>query len=294
MTSQPLISVIIPNLHSPMLDQTLASVFAQKTEQAFEVIVVGQDKWDLINQFPEVYFIETPTPVNASVARNIGIQAAKGEWFLFIDSDCVADENWMVTFLSPENRDWSVIGGGVKTADEPYWQLVYNLSMFHAQLASQAKGEKRFLPTLNLAVHRRVIDTCGGMDEHLTRGQDIDWTVRMSKAGFPLLFEPKATITHFPARNDLATLRRYFRGAGYYMIQVRYRYPDIYHMSPLLKNAWLWRLLAGPIAAWTTLKIFLTSKEVRRHINTFYHMWLLKKSWCFGAADRLEGKVNVQ
>ena len=40
MTSQPLISVIIPNLHSPILDQTLASVLAQKTEHAFEVIVV--------------------------------------------------------------------------------------------------------------------------------------------------------------------------------------------------------------------------------------------------------------
>lgn len=288
MTSQPLISVIIPNLHSPMIDQTLTSIFGQKTEREFEVIVVGQDKWNLVTQFPDVKFILTPNPVNAAVARNIGIREAMGEWFFFIDSDCVASENWMETYLSSENNNWKVIGGGIKTTNEPYWQLVYNLSMFHAQLASQSRAEKRFLPTLNLAVHRTVIDKCGGMDENLTRGQDIDWTVRMSKAGYKLLFDPNASITHYPARNDLITLRRYFQDSGYYMIQVRSRYPEIYHMTSLLKHAWPWRMFAGFIAAWTTLRIFLTSKEVQGYHKTFYHMWILKKSWCYGAADGIE------
>lgn len=292
MTSQPLISIIIPNLHSPMIDQTLASVFGQKTDHTYEVIVIGQDKWNLVTQFPNVNFIQTPTPVNAAVARNIGIKAAKGEWFFFIDSDCTAANNWIDTFLAPENLDWKVIGGGVKTTSEPYWQLVYNLSMFHAQLASQARAEKPFLPTLNLAVHRCVIEDCGGMDKSLTRGQDIDWTIRMKEAGYDLLFEPDASITHYPARKNLQTLLRYFRDSGFYMIQVRYRYPKTFHMSPLLKHAKVWRIFANFIAAWTTLKIFMTSKEVRRHKKTFHHMYLLKKSWCFGAADGIEKMQN--
>ena len=288
MTSQPLISVIIPNLHSPMIDQTIASILAQETKYTYEIIVVGQDKWELVAKFPEVTFIKTPEPVNASTARNIGIREAKGEWFFFIDSDCVASDNWMETFLAPENRNWKVIGGGIKTTNEPYWQLVYNLSMFHAQLASQPRSEHRFLPTLNLAVHRNVYEDCGGMDESLVRGQDIDWTIRMNKAGYELLFEPDAFVTHYPARKDLPTLQRFFRDSGFYMIQVRYRYPEIYNMSPLLKHAWIWCGFAGVIAAWTTFRIFLTSKEVRQHKNTFHHMYLLKKSWCFGAADGIK------
>lgn len=288
MTSQPLISVIIPNLDSPIIDRTIASIMGQKTTRPYEIIVVGQDKWALVEKFPEVTFIKTPAPVNAATARNMGIRAAKGEWFFFIDSDCVASENWMETFLAPVNSGWKVIGGGVKTPNEPYWQLVYNLSMFHAQLASQPRSEPCFLPTLNLVVHRSVIDDCGGMDEQLTRGQDVDWTIRMTKAGYPLLFDPDAFITHYPARKDLPILQQFFRDSGYYMIQVRYRYPEIFHMSPLLKNARVWRTFAGIIAFWTTLRIFLTSKEVRQHKEAFRHMCLLKKSWCLGAAEGLE------
>jgi GT2 family glycosyltransferase len=264
----------------------------QKTNHTYEIIVVGQDKWDLVEKFQDVKFIKTTAPVNASTARNIGISEAKGEWFLFIDSDCVASVNWMETFLSQKNSGWKVIGGGIKTASEPYWPLVYNLSMFHAQLASKPRAEHPYLPTLNLAIHREVYEVCGGMDESLVRGQDIDWTIRMTKAGFKLLFEPDASITHFPARNDLETLKCYFMDSGYYMIRVRYRYPEIYNMSPLLQNAWIWRSFAGVIAAWTTFRIFMKSKEVSRHLNTFHHMCLLKKSWCLGAADGLEEMQN--
>jgi glycosyltransferase involved in cell wall biosynthesis len=289
MNSKSLISIIIPNLNSLIIDKTIDSLIRQTTERPFEIIVVGQDKWNLVEKYSEVQFIETSTPVNAAKARNIGINEAKGEWLLFIDSDCVASEKWIDALLSPKNKDWKVIGGGVKSPDESYWQMVYNLSMFHAYLASQPRSETRFLPTLNLAVHRSVIETSGLLDEDLVRGQDVDWTIRMNKAGHALLFDPTAYITHHPARKDLLTLKKFFRNSGYYMIQVRYRYPDIFNMSPLLmKHPSFWRTFSDPIALWTTIKIYLKSKEVQRHMRAFWHINLLKKSWCLGAAEGIE------
>ena len=85
MTSKLQISVIIPNLHSPIIDQTLESVLAQEIDVPYEVIVVGQDKFDLVAQYKNVQFIQTPKPVGAAEARNIGIRQSQGEWLFFID-----------------------------------------------------------------------------------------------------------------------------------------------------------------------------------------------------------------
>ena len=284
----PEISIIIPNLHSPIVDQTLESILAQETDFSYEVIVVGQDRYGLVEKFDQVQFIQTPQPVGAAEARNLGIRQARGDWFLFIDSDCIAQEGWIMALTEEFETGARVIGGGVKTPEEPFWRLVYNLSMFYGQLASQERAEKKFLPTLNLLVHREVVDKVGLMDEELLRGQDVDWTSRMTLAGYTLLFKPSAAILHLPARKDLDTLRAYVRKSGYFMIRVRYKYPEIFHMPGILGKAWVWRLGAPFIAAATSLKIILKSREVRRHLRIIPYMYLQKLSWCYGAAESLD------
>lgn len=287
-------SIIIPNLHSPMIDQTIESVLAQKTDRPFEIIVVGMDKWDLVEKYPQVKFIKTEHPVGAAEARNTGIKVAQGEWLIFIDSDCIADENWIENLVHAFNQGWLVVGGGVKTPLKPFFILVYNLSMFHAQLSTQERKTVKFLPTLNLAVKREVVEKVGTLDEMLLRGQDVDWTARMSLAGYDLLFEPQAAILHIPARTDLPTLRDYFHKSGYYMIQVRHRYPQIFKTTAIFKQVWFYRWFAPVIAAMTTFKIMLHSKEVRMHYKTIPYIFLLKLSWCYGAAaslnERKEGR----
>ncbi len=281
------ISIIIPNLNSSIIDKTIQSILDQDSGFNFEILVIGKDKLGLVKKFPSVHFIETLKPVSAPEARNIGINAAKGTWLIFIDSDCIAQPGWLSYLTTALEDEWPVVGGGVKTPSTPYWLLVYNLAMFHKQLSSQKKEQTAFLPTLNLAVRREVIDEVGLMDEALPRGQDVDWTARMTLAGYRLLFEPKAVVEHFPARYDLQTLRNYFYKSGYYMIRVRHRYPEIFKMPKILKSPFIWKHFAPLISAATTAKIFLRTSEVRNHPKTVTHIYLLKMSWCFGASDRL-------
>jgi len=120
------ISVIIPNLHSPIVDQTLDSILAQETNLPYEIIVVGQDKYNLVKQYEQVQFIQTPEPVGAAEARNIGIRHARGDWLFFIDADCIAQPGWMQAFVEEFEDGWQVVGGGVITPEEPFWLLVYN------------------------------------------------------------------------------------------------------------------------------------------------------------------------
>jgi glycosyltransferase involved in cell wall biosynthesis len=286
--STPEISIIIPNLNSSIIDQTLASILSQDTEYSYEIIVVGQDKYSLVEKFDQVKFIQTANPVGAAEARNIGIQKGQGNWFLFIDSDCIAQEGWIKAFTDEFATGIKVIGGGVKTPEKPFWRLVYNLSMFYGQLTSQVRTIKKFLPTLNLLVHREVVIKVGLMDEELLRGQDVDWTCRMTLAGYKLLFKPTAAILHLPSRKDLNTLRDFVQKSGYFMIKVRYKYPEIFHMPRILKKAWAWRIGAPCIAAVTSLKIIMKTKEVRQHPEIVPYMYLQKLSWCYGAAKSLD------
>jgi GT2 family glycosyltransferase len=271
-----------------MIDETIKSILKQETDIPYEVIVVGMDNWQLVKKFPEVKFIETHKPVGAATARNIGIKNSETEWLLFIDSDCIAQIDWIKTFSNNFEEGWKVIGGGVQSPENPFWVLVYNLSMLHGNLDSDDKRVAEFLPTLNLAVHRSVISKVGLMNEKLMRGQDIEWTVRMTMAGYKLLFNPQAKVEHYPIRKDFQTLRDFNLKSGYYMISVRYNYPEIFHMPKILKNPNIWNILSPLIASAATVNIFLTSKKVRQHFKTLPFIYLLKLSWCQGAGQGLK------
>ncbi|MBG0786393.1 MAG: glycosyltransferase [Anaerolineaceae bacterium] len=284
-------SIIIPNLHSPIIDRTIQSILSQETDRSYEVIVVGMDKFGLVEKFPEVKFIKTPAPVGAAEARNIGIHEAISDTLIFIDADCIAMPGWIDTFFADFAEGWQVIGGGVKSPTDNFWLLVYNLSMFHEQLASQPREEHDYLPTLNLAMKREVVEKVGPLNEALMRGQDIEWTSRMTHAGIHILFEPAAVVEHHPPRFDFEALRRDNYRSGYYMIGVRYEHPEIFHMPALLKSSAVWRIFKPLIAAWTTLKIVARTKEVRRNAKIIPYVYRLKAAWCTGAADRLEGKT---
>jgi GT2 family glycosyltransferase len=286
------ISIIIPNLHSPVVDKTLKSVINQQANFPYEIIVVGKDKFNFVQKFPGIRYIDTGNPVGASTARNIGIQHAKGEWLFFIDSDCIALPGWLTTLSATMTEGWKVVGGGVITPEEPFWRLVYNLSMFYGELASREEKIRKFMPTLNLAVHKEVIETVGLMDENLPRGQDIDWTSRMTLAGYKLLFKPSAAVEHLPERDKFKALRDFVYNSGYYMIRVRLRYPEIFNTPPLLKNPLVWQLLAPIIALYITLKIFIQSREVRQHLKILPYVYLQKLSWCYGAAKSLKELSN--
>ena len=79
-----------------------------------------------------------------------------------------------------------------------YWATAYNISMFHEFLPSARGGYRVHLPTANLLVRRQVIDAVGLLDETLPRGQDTDWTARMTEQGYRLRFVPQARVRALP------------------------------------------------------------------------------------------------
>lgn len=109
----PTISVIIPAYNAEKyIENTIESILNQ-TFECFEVICVNdgsKDKTlDVVQKFAladsrvRVYSIEN---LGVSMARNFGIDKARGEWIQFVDSDDTLEKNMMQTMLTvAEHRD---------------------------------------------------------------------------------------------------------------------------------------------------------------------------------------------
>lgn len=279
------VSIIIPSLNSNVIPLTLQSLLAQhERERIAEILVIGRDDLGLIPRQEPVRFMPTEKPVSAPVARNIGLNHARGDFLLFIDADCVATEKWLVGMLEHLQNGRPVVGGGVSLHRGSYWQLGYNIAMLHEFLTSSPVGARRYLPTLNLGVTREVVSSVGPFDETLVRGQDLDWTIRMAQLGYPLYFAPDVVVYHFPEINCFRDIWHKWLRGGFHSNQLRHRYTDTLARSRILDRP-VWLLLLSPIiAAAAAGKIFVNNRSLLRHAYTAPVVFLAKMAWCVGAS----------
>jgi glycosyltransferase involved in cell wall biosynthesis len=280
------VSVIIPARHAPLLPRVLESVLSPAHQtQLIEVIVISAD--EVVFGDERVKWLRTDQPQTAPVARNLGIQAAQGEWLAFIDADCLAAPQWLDRLLSAAQRGYRVVGGGVEFGRAAYWGDVHNVSMLHEFHVSAPSGPRRFLPTLNLLVQRSVYDEVGGMNEQFRRAQDLEWTARMTAHGIALWFEADAAVTHCPQRTR-GSLWRDYRETGKASYQVRARSIEQQPLPHWLNTSRRLRVLSPIIAAAVTARIYLKRPALLKHLITAPGVWFTKLAWCFGAADAAE------
>src|SRR5579863_8509347 len=99
-----------PFVAPPMVSVVICAYNADRTMRAcleslraidypnFEVVIVDDGSRDrtaeISAEFPEFRLIRQPNK-GLSVARNVGMQAARGELIAYTDSDCVVDPHWL-------------------------------------------------------------------------------------------------------------------------------------------------------------------------------------------------------
>jgi GT2 family glycosyltransferase len=284
----PSISIIIPTLNNLTLDKTLESLVNQVSNED-EILVVGLDEAGITKRFTKVRFISTHRPASAAAARNIGIKEAKGDIFLFTDSDCIPSSQWVETHRQYQMEGNLVAGGGVNIESINFWTLSDNLSMFHEFTSNQPAGEKFLLPTLNLSVNRKVWLDIGGFDESFLKagGEDSDWALRMKRAGYKLQFFPSATVTHSPSRTNWQDLFEHWHQSGQNNIKVRIKYSEEFGSPFWIRNSFALKVLSPFIAAWATFKIYSTLR-FWRYLACMPVVYFTKLTYCWGAAQTIK------
>ena len=285
-------SIIIPNLHSPIIDQTIQSIMSQETDRSYEIIVVGMDKFGLVEQFNNnVYFHQTDKPTPPAISRNIGVRLSKGERIFFIDADCIADRNWIENhFRTQEEYDTPIIiGGGVSFASRPFLTFTDNVSTFHEYMIHNKPGERSLLPSLNLSMPRIIWDALQGFDENFpyASGEDSDYAMRAMIHGYKLLFEPKAGVVHRPQRSNLKIIIEHAIRFGEFSIKGNKQYWNIISIPWPMKN-WALALVFSPIISiGLLLKIVFIEKLPIKYWQTIPFIFIYKICWVLGYAKQL-------
>lgn len=204
-------SVIVPHFNDLQgLERCLAALDRQTLPRSeFEIIVADNNSPQGLAAVEAVVGgrarVVLAPERGAGPARNRGVLASSCERLAFIDSDCVAEPQWLASGLAGL-ASFDFCGGPVRVLidhDGPLsaaeaFEVVFafdNESYIH---------KKGFTGSGNLFTLRRVFDDVGGFGVGLS--EDLDWSHRARAKGYRLGYVADAAIGH-PARTTWAQLR---------------------------------------------------------------------------------------
>lgn len=238
-------SVIIPVYNRiDEVDELLRSLLAQ-SERNFEVIIVEDGSTQPCGAVIEEarrkgldvrYFFKDNE--GRSIARNYGMEHARGDYFVFFDSDCVIPPDYFRNLAKSLEEKPLDCFGGPDAAHSSFTdtQKAINYSMTSLLTTGGIRGGKisleKFVPrTFNMGFSRQVYESVGGFREMFS--EDIDMSTRIRRAGFSigLLQNP---VWH-KRRIDFAKFFRQVYVFGMSRITLQLLYPGslkIVHMLP--------------------------------------------------------------
>jgi glycosyltransferase involved in cell wall biosynthesis len=209
----PEISVIIPAYASEdALYTCLAALEQQEQAPTFEVIVVDN------GSVPPLRIPERPgwrvlreDRVGSYAARNHGVANARGQFLVFMDTDCMPERDWLRACKKRlACEPGTFIGGRIETVYEdpkaPTAVEIYDKAVMPLDQKSYIQ-KWGFAATANLAIRRTDFDRVGPFCADLKSYGDREWCGRAIAAGLQLVYAGEAVVQH-RARRTLADLIR--------------------------------------------------------------------------------------
>ena len=208
------ISIIIIVKNDRRIQNLLPALIPFIQKNIVEVIVIDSSQGlldDIKNKFLSVHWInyENKTHKNNTIPeqRNKGVVTAKGKIIIFIDSDCVPENDWLNEIIYPiihEKED--IVAGKV---------LFSHVNSNHS-LAMQKHEAKKYLdeaPTMNLALRASVFKKVGLFDTNFSCGEDVDLLWRAGNMGYKIRSNNNAIIYHDQGdtRNEIRRMYVYGR-----------------------------------------------------------------------------------
>lgn len=237
-----LYSFIIPLFNRPdELRELLQSLTAQ-TYRQFEAVVVEDGSTipaeDVVQQFTDAFPLRYYRIANVGPggARNYGCQRATGEYFLFVDSDCLLPPHYVETVhLALTTRPVDAFGGpdAAHPSFSPMQQAI-NYTMTSMWTTGGIRGRKRhvgvFHPrSFNMGIARSVYEATGGFSG-MRFGEDVEFSARMIKSGFSTALIEAAFVYH----KRRVSWRQFFRqvhNSGIARINLYLRHPETLHLA---------------------------------------------------------------
>jgi glycosyltransferase involved in cell wall biosynthesis len=206
------LSVVIPTYNRiETLERVIPALLASDlTPDRYEIVVADSNSNDgsaaflaaVAREYPNVRHLPGPYSGRA-MARNAGIDAARGEVVLFTDSDIIASRDLLSRHLARHRTRGPVAVVGTEIQVNSYEE--YELLRAHPELRRPLHPPKRkrlswlYFMTGNASVRRDVLIRVGRFDESFTGygHEDLELGYRLEQARIPIVYEPRAVNYHW-------------------------------------------------------------------------------------------------
>ena len=282
-------SIIVPVYNRPEEVKELMASLACQTDRGFEAVIVEDGstipcKAEAEAYAPAValqYFYKDNE--GRSPARNFGMDHARGDYFIFVDSDCILPPYYIEKLRKALAGKWRDCFGGPDDAHDSFTdtQKAINFAMTSFLTTGGIRGGKvqmeKFVPrTFNMGFSREVYEKVGGFREMFS--EDIDMSTRIRLAGFAPELIRDVKVYH-KRRGSLAKFWRQVHVFGMSRITLQLLYPGsmkAVHWAPAIfvlgaiamivgaffHPLWLLPLAAYILALWISATVSTKSLKV--------------------------------
>ena len=208
-----MVSVIIPVYNrKELVGRAIRSALSQ-THTDCEIIVVDDGSDDGTSQFLEetygeldrVLILPQATNRGVSAARNLGIEAARGEWIALLDSD----DEWRPPKL--ESQLSALLKSDLRVCHTNEIWIRHGVRV-NPHKHHQKRGGRIFLDALplcamspsSIVIRRDVFDSIGLFDEALPACEDYDLFLRLTCRFDVLYLDEKLTIKYGGHKDQLS------------------------------------------------------------------------------------------
>jgi glycosyltransferase involved in cell wall biosynthesis len=216
-----LVSIILPTIRTATVGDTIESVLRQ-TDDNWQLIVVPQgDDADLIALLeryrardPRISYVHTDTK-NASHARNVGMEAVRGEIIAFTDDDCEVAPDWVsvIRDVFTTHPEIGYLGGEVVAPPSAQpWRIstcpaahVIDATFFPSRDGGRAP-EGFYMIGANICARTDVARRTGPFDVVLGAGarfaccEDQDWGFRAAALDVGFMTTKRLVVNHTTGR----------------------------------------------------------------------------------------------
>ena len=287
-------SVIISTYNrAPFLERVLRTLVEQtEPMDSFEIIVVDDHSGDdtpqvckrLQNCFLNFRYIRLTRKSGTASARNAGIDSARAKHILFIDDDCIPERDWIANMRIALGK-YPIVAGAITSASSPYFLLCHNISEFHGVMFGRKTAFVDFIAGANMGFQHYVLDALNGFWPQSKHAEDMEIILRARSQGYRIFFAPNAKVVHDPpGRRTLAEIVQYSVRHAEITVHLRNRYRELLQTPLILRSSLLTLLFSPIIASAVTLQMYCRNKTIRKWPWTMPLVFILKLSWCWGAA----------
>lgn len=204
--------IIATHNRADSLMETLGDLCAQEAGDAqFEILVCDNGSTDHTREAVEAFRERAPRPVvyipvpqkGKSFALNEGIRRAGGSYLFFTDDDTRLEPDWLSILYSVFLETGA---DGAAGPVHPLWQsprpqwlserLLHQIGMVdHGTRPFILKDKTKSFIGPNCAYRKKLYQELGGYAPYDTH-EDIEWFLRVFKAGKKLAYEPRAAVRH--------------------------------------------------------------------------------------------------